>query len=69
MCLQISYKEIFFTSLKSQKKGVGSGTGAGSGSICQRCGSGSAPQCHGSPTLAAYDRKLFQKSHVKADKC
>jgi hypothetical protein len=47
MCLRVSYKKknvnIFFSSLKSLKKGVGSG------SISQR--SGSALKCHGSPTL------------------
>jgi hypothetical protein len=39
MCLLVSYKKImnFFSSLKSLKKGVGSG---------------SAPKCHGSPTLS-----------------
>jgi hypothetical protein len=49
MCLQVSYKKkkIFFTSLKSLTKGVGSGVG--SGFFCQRYGS--APKCHGSPTL------------------
>jgi hypothetical protein len=38
----VSYKKIWqiFASLKSLKKGVGSGVG-----------SGSAPKCHGSPTL------------------
>jgi hypothetical protein len=41
MYLLISYKNmIFFASLKSLKNGVGSGVGAGSGSIIQRCGSG-----------------------------
>jgi hypothetical protein len=55
MCLWVSYKNkiflknIFFTSLKSLKKGVGSGVG--SGFISQRYRSGSAPKCHGSPTL------------------
>jgi hypothetical protein len=44
-------KNIFFASLKSMKKGVRSGVGSGSGSISQRYGSGSAPKCHGSPTL------------------
>jgi hypothetical protein len=40
-------KMFFFASLKSMKKE------AGSGSISQRygSGSGSAPNCHGSPTL------------------
>jgi hypothetical protein len=40
MCLKAIYKKknIFFASLKSMKKGVG-------------FGSGSAPKCHGSPTL------------------
>ncbi len=50
-------KHNFFASLKSLKKGVGSedGSGAGSGSVTgsQRYGSGSAPKCHGSPTLVA----------------
>jgi hypothetical protein len=41
------WKKIFFAFLKSMKKGVGSG----SGSISQSYGSGSAPKCHGSPTL------------------
>jgi hypothetical protein len=36
---------------KSLKKGVGSGVRSGSRSISQRCGSGSAPKCHGSLTL------------------
>jgi hypothetical protein len=36
-----------FASSKSLKKGVGSGVG----SVTQNCGSGSAPKCHGSPTL------------------
>jgi hypothetical protein len=40
-------KAIFFASLTSLKKGVESGVG--SGSISQRYGS--APKCHGSPTL------------------
>jgi hypothetical protein len=48
-------KKIFFTLSWSLKKGVGSGvesgSGAGYGSISQRYGSGSAPTCHGSPTL------------------
>ncbi len=50
MCLWVSYKKkiwkkniIFFASLKSLKRGVESG------SISQRCGSGSAPKCSGSP--------------------
>jgi hypothetical protein len=42
-------KLIFFASLKSLKRGVGSGVGSGSGSISQR--SGSASKFHGSPTL------------------
>ncbi len=33
------------------KKEVGSGSGSRSRSISQRYGSGSAPKCHGSPTL------------------
>ncbi len=33
----------------------GVGAGAGSGSISQRHGSGSAPNFHGSPTLASWD--------------
>jgi hypothetical protein len=37
-------------SLKSLK------TGVGSGSVSQRCGSGSAPKCHGSPTLGGGQR-------------
>jgi hypothetical protein len=43
----------FFAFLKSPKKTVGHGVGSGaeSGSISQRYGSGSAPKCHGSPTL------------------
>ncbi len=47
MCLWARYKKkyeekkYFFASLKSIKKGVGSGVGAGS-----------APKCHGSPTLS-----------------
>jgi hypothetical protein len=44
MCLRISYKKkirkFFYASLKPLKKGVESGVG-----------SGSAPKCHGSPTL------------------
>jgi hypothetical protein len=40
-------KKFFFAFLKSLKKGVGSGVG--SGSMSPRCGS--APKCHGSPTL------------------
>ncbi len=42
MCLWASYKKI--TSLKSLKKGVGSG------SVSQGYGSGSATKCYGSPT-------------------
>jgi hypothetical protein len=38
-------KIFFFASLMLLKKGVGSG------SVSQRCGSGSAPKCHGPPTL------------------
>ncbi len=54
MCLQVSNKKKlrnFFATFKSLKKGVGSVVG--SGSVSQRCGSvsGSAPKCHGSPTL------------------
>ncbi len=48
MCLRISFKKkygIFFASLMSRKKGVGSG------SVRRRYGSGSASKCHGSPTL------------------
>ncbi len=49
MCLRVSYKKKtwknFFASSKSTNKGVGSE------SISQRCGLGSAPKCHGSPTL------------------
>jgi hypothetical protein len=40
-------KNKIFSSLKSLKKGVGSGVG--SGFVSQRCGSGSASKCHGSP--------------------
>jgi hypothetical protein len=54
MCLQVSNKKkkimeknYFFASLKSLKKGVGSGVGSGSGFISQRYGSTS--KCHGSP--------------------
>jgi hypothetical protein len=45
-------KKLFFCILISEKV-VGSGVGSeeGSGSISQRYGSGSAPKCHGSPTL------------------
>jgi hypothetical protein len=48
MCLWLSYKKkiwgkVFFASLKSLKKGVGSGF------VSQRYGS--APKCHGTPTL------------------
>ncbi len=46
MCLRIpklkekyEEKKIFFASLKSLKKEVGSGVGTGSGSAIQRCGS------------------------------
>jgi hypothetical protein len=42
-------KKIFFASLMSLKKGVGSGVG--SGSVSQRCKYGSGLKCHGSPTL------------------
>ncbi len=54
MCLRISLrkkyeKNNFLASLKSLKKGVGSGVKPGP--ISQRCGSRSAPKCHGSPTL------------------
>ncbi len=54
MCLWVSYKKKicknkFFASLNSLKKGAGSGVGSGSGSISKRYGS--APKCHGSPTL------------------
>ncbi len=54
MCLWVSYmkkiweKKLFFCILK---KGVGSRVGSRSGSISPRCGSGSEPKCHGSPTL------------------
>jgi hypothetical protein len=55
MCLWTSYKKknknkIFFTSLNSLKKRVGSRVG--SGSISQRYGSGSATKCYGYPTQA-----------------
>jgi hypothetical protein len=43
MCLRVSYEKK-----KSLKKGVGYG------SVIQRFGSGSAPKCHGSPTLVRY---------------
>jgi hypothetical protein len=43
MCLWVSYKKKnvkrIFASLKTLKKGVGSGVGSVSGSISQRCGS------------------------------
>ncbi len=44
--------------MKSLKRGVGSGSGAASRSICQRCGSADPHphQCHGSPTL---DKTMF----------
>jgi hypothetical protein len=54
MCLWVRYnknygkKLIFSPSSKSLKRGV---VGSGSGSISQRCGSGSASICHGYPTL------------------
>jgi hypothetical protein len=41
------FKKFFLASLKSLKKGVG----IGSYSVGHRYGSGSAPKCHGSPTL------------------
>ncbi len=46
MCLSVSFKKnfLFSVSLKSLKKGVG--TGVGSGSVSQWYGS--APKCHGS---------------------
>ncbi len=52
MFLRVSYKIqyekiIFFCSLK------GVGSGVGSGSVSQSYGTGSAPKCHGSPTLIA----------------
>jgi hypothetical protein len=62
MCLRVSYKKkiqrknIFFSpSLKSLKKGVGSG------SIRQRYGYGSASKCHRSLTLLT---TLHGKKHV-----
>jgi hypothetical protein len=51
MCLRVSYKKKyegknnFFAILKSLKKGVENGSGAGS--VSQRYGS--ATKCHGSP--------------------
>jgi hypothetical protein len=47
---------IFFAFLKSLKKGLVSGVGFGAGSGSPKPGSGSpragsAPKCHGSPTL------------------
>jgi hypothetical protein len=61
MCLRES---LFFASLKSLKKGVGSrvGSGSGSRSISQRYGSGSAPKCHGSPTLMQNKQKNFSQN-------
>jgi hypothetical protein len=59
MCLWVNYKKkhmkklFFFASLKSLKKGVGSGVR--SGSTSQRYGS--AQTCHGSPTLTATEKK------------
>jgi hypothetical protein len=52
MCLWVNYakKICIFSAFKSLKKGVGSRTGVESGS---GDGSGSAPKCHGFPTLAA----------------
>jgi hypothetical protein len=50
MCLQVNrkkYEKNCFASLKSIKKGVGSGCG----SVSKRSGSGSAPTCPGSLTL------------------
>ncbi len=69
MCLQASYKKKiwkknnFFASLKSLKKGVGSGVG--SGSISQRYRS--APKCHGSPTLVDTTVPLLMQILYKAD--
>ncbi len=46
-----------YGSLKSLKKGVGSGVG--SGSISQRCVPGSAPKCHRSSTLIGAVFRFF----------
>jgi hypothetical protein len=58
-------KIFFFASLKSMKKEVGSGVGSGSNS--QRYGSGSAPKCHGSPTLKKHKQytKTLDKNNNK----
>ncbi len=48
-------KNIFFVSFKSMKKRVGS--------IIQRYGSGSAPICHGSPTLKVREVYLGGGNH------
>jgi hypothetical protein len=42
------WKKLIFLHFKSLKKGFGSG---GDPDPLMRCGSGSAPKCHGSPTL------------------
>jgi hypothetical protein len=56
----------FFASLKSLKKGVGSGVGSGSEFISQECGSGSTSKCYGSPTLPS---ALQADGHWGIDKC
>jgi hypothetical protein len=48
-CEESPRNKYFFASLKSLKKGVGSGVGSGSGFVSQRYES--APKCHGSPIL------------------
>jgi hypothetical protein len=52
MCLRVPKlkeknmkRKIFFASLKSLKKIVGSGVGTGSGSVIQRCGSPTLHRC------------------------
>jgi hypothetical protein len=60
-------KKIFFCILKVTEEGIGSGVGSrtetktASGSSNQRCGSGSAPKCHGSPALVSNMYMTFFK--------
>jgi hypothetical protein len=63
MCLRVSNKKKNeekknFASLKSLKKGLRSG------SVTQRCGSGSAPKCYGYPTLVLRTVVNFMRSFV-----
>ncbi len=54
-------KIFFFASLKSLKKGVGSGTEFGTGSVSKRYGS--TPKCHGSPTLVERKIRNYSKDN------